>query len=194
MTTQGNDWIKPFISNLKNMVIFTMMVIAIAKSNLVGFVLYFVMYQIASMLRVVIYGIVFQEKSTDNVLLITGYDYLDIASLITQNRIPKVSYFPLYTMAFTLAFVLFTVWSQPLTYPQMGITVILGLCIVMYLLTIYMSISAYVFIPYLELIFGYCMGTLSTYIIGKAYPAGLLFTSGEQPRRKRLICKVREKK
>jgi hypothetical protein len=169
---------------------FTMLIVSLTKSNFVGFVLYFITYQLASIVRVMVYGMVLQEKAKDNVLLVSGYDYFDVASFITQNNIPRVSFFPLYTMAFTLAFVLFNVGSHPMSYPQIGVSFILLLFIVLYLLTIYMTTSAFVFSPYIELLSGYATGSFSSYMVSKLYPAGLLFSQPDA-RRKRFLCKLR---
>jgi hypothetical protein len=189
MNTDRDTWIKPLQHISKYLLIFTMLIISIITSNIIGFLLYFTFYQIASVIRLVIYNILGQD--TQNTIPDTiQYDYLDIAAFLTNNRIPKANLLPLFAISFTIAFVVYNTWNYPMTSPQIGITCLLGLYLIFQMLSVFMVYSPFSISPYFEILSGYVLGTFTTYGINKIYPAALFFAN-YQPRRKRMICRYK---
>ena len=189
-----DTWVKPLQHMSKYILIFTMLIISVLTSNVIGFLIYFTSYQIASVIRVIVYNILGQTTKGQITTDQSYYDFLDIATFITTNSIPNSNLLPLYAIAFTIAFVLYNTWNYPMTPQQFGITCILGTYLVFQLLSVFMVIgtSPFTIGPYFEIISGYAFGTLACYGIDKVYPSALFFPN-LQPRRKRLICRPKIK-
>lgn len=188
MPTINDLWIRPIIQYTKSSVFFTMFITGLLTFNMLGFLLYFVGYQIASLIRLGIYSIVYPEAYKSNPLTYTTYDYLDVVTFITNNKVPMAIYLPLYAIAYTMAFIVYTARGTNISLPQIVLGSMLLIYLICYLLTIYMVISPFKILPYVEIISGFGIGIFVNYLVGKISQASLFFNK-TYPLRKRLICK-----
>jgi hypothetical protein len=188
--SNGTAWVKPIIQNSKWIIFFTMLLTAINTSNLIGFLIYFGTYQIASVFRTLMYFMVIPNPPKDNMATFASYDYLDISTLLTNGVIPNDSFLTLFMLTYTLAFVLFGIWKKGATHPQIWLGIIGGIYIIVYMLTLFMSIGVTNLMIYLEPILGYALGTLVCYIVSRTTPTALYFYT-YQPRRKKLVCRAK---
>jgi hypothetical protein len=188
MPNLNETWIRPILQYTKSSIFFTMIITSILTSNLLGFIAYFIGYQIASIARLIVYSIVLPTSGQNTPLTYPVFDYMDISTFITNNKIPGVLYLPLYAIAYSIAFVMYTARKKQISVPQIGIASLFMLFLICYLLTIYMASSPFTLLPYADILAGVGMGLLVAYITGLiSYKA--LFFNEHKPRRKRLICR-----
>ena len=188
MPTINEIWIKPVIQYTKTSVIFTMFITAVLTQNILGFVLYFIGYQLASLARFGVYKIVTPETEQATPLTYNVFDYLDIVTFISNNKIPQIIYLPLYTISYTLAFIVYTFRIARISTPQIILGTMFLVFLICYLLTIYMFISPFKMLPYVEILFGFGIGLMVNYLISMISTSALFFYKST-PRRKRLVCK-----
>ena len=188
MPTINEIWIKPVIQYTKTSVIFTMFITGILTQNLLGFILYFIGYQLAALARFGVYKIVTPETEQATPLTYNVFDYLDIVTFLSNNKIPQIIYVPLYTISYTLAFIVYTFRIARISTPQIILGTMFLVFLICYLLTIYMIVSPFKMLPYVEILFGFGVGIMVNYLISMISPSSLFFYNSTT-RRKRLVCK-----
>lgn len=188
MPTINDLWIRPIVQYTKTTVFFTMFITGLLTYNVIGFALYFVGYQVASLVRLGIYNIIYPESYKSNPLTYTIYDYSDVVTFITNNKVPMAIYLPLYAISYTMSFIVYTFRNPNISLPQIVIGSLLLIYMICYLLTVYMVTSPFKILPYVEIMSGFGIGLLVNYLISTISTSSLFFNS-TSPKRKRLICR-----
>ena len=190
MSATNDVWIRSLINNSKIFTIFVMLIIAISTANAVGFLLYFCGYQLSSVVRLVVYTIVFPQA---NAGIYDTVDYIDFASFITDNKIPYTIISSLYAMAYTLPFLTYTLPTQVYSMPQIYLVLMLVMLMIVYIATINMmnvkgtNISK--IMPYIEIVAGFATGYFCNYVIYKSYRSALFFNPNRKVLVRRCVAK-----
>jgi hypothetical protein len=188
MTISNELWVKYIITNTKLYAMITMLILAITSSNYVGLVMYISLYQLASLFRLFIYTIIFPQSESNTYSIFGTYDFTDIATYISSDNTIRTIVSPVYMLAFTLAFVSHTIYtnsSAPSS--QIIFTIASIISIVMYITTLSILDIKYKLLPYIEAVGGWFIGFVFNYIIEKKYKNALFFKPINVKNNKRVI-------
>jgi hypothetical protein len=188
MTISNELWVKYIITNTKLYAMITMLILAITSSNYVGLVMYISLYQLASLFRLFIYTIIFPQSESNTYSIFGTYDFTDIATYISSDNSIRTLVSPVYMLAFTLAFVSHTMYTnRSAPSSQIIFTIAAMISIVMYITTLSMLDIKYKLLPYIEVVSGWFIGFVFNYIIEKNYKSALFFKPTNVNNNKRVI-------
>lgn len=188
MPTSNDLWVKYIITNTKLYAMLTMIILAITSLNYIGLIIYISLYQLASLVRLLIYIIVFPQSNANIYSIFATPDFTDIASYIASDNSIRSVVSPVFMLAFTLAFVSHTIYTNPSApTSQIIFTITFILSIIMYITTLSILDIKYKLLPYIEASSGWFIGFMFNYILDKKFKNFLFFKPTVAPAPKRRI-------
>jgi hypothetical protein len=144
---------------------------AVSKFN--AFLAYFISYQVASILRLMLYIGIYNPIEPALTDLYYFPDMLDISTWIMlakngTSTIPYQLYAPIFSISFAGAFITFGDWKNPSVAVQATYSIIYAI-LALYIISLYMSIPIYDAVPFVELVAGWGIGALLSYVIPFIY-------------------------
>lgn len=142
-------------------------------SKVPAFLAYLISYQVASIIRLVIYIGLYDPIEPALTNLYYFPDLSDISTWIMLAKqgsaaIPYQLYVPIFSISFAGAFVTFNDWNNPSMQLQITYSFIYAI-LALYIIALYMSIPIYDAVPFIELVAGWGIGALFSYVIPLIY-------------------------
>lgn len=168
----------------KMIVVFVMLIYSMALSKFNAFLAYFISYQFASLLRLVLYIGLYNPIEPALTDLYYFPDMLDISTWIMLAKngtatLPYQLYAPIFSISFAGAFITLGDLKNPSVPAQVTYTIVYAI-LALYIISIYISIPIYDAVPFVELVVGGGLGALFSYVIPFIYRSASYTTPKKQ--------------